>query len=51
MKLIRETYSNNVILQRLIKIKQLKKRWMSINIIKTKIKLKLKQCEIRNNLF
>ena len=51
MKLIRKTYSNNVIFQKLIKIKRLNKRRVSINITKTKIKLKLKRCEIRNDLF
>ena len=51
IKLIKAIYSNNIILQRLMKAKKLKKRRVSINITKTKIKLKLKRCEIRDDLF
>ena len=34
-----------------MKVKKLKKRCVLINITKVKIKLKLKRCEIRNDLF
>ena len=51
IKLIREVYSENVIFQRLIKVKRLKKRRVSVDIIKIEVKLKLKRCEIRDDLF
>ena len=51
MKLIRAAYSNDVILQWLMKIKKFEKRRMSMNIIKANVKLKLKRCEIWNDLF
>ena len=51
IKLIREAYSENVILQRLIKIKKLERRRVLIDITKAKIKLKLKRCKIRDDLF
>ena len=34
-----------------MKVKRLRKRRVLINITKAKIKLKLKRCEIRNDLF
>ena len=51
IKLIKAIYSNNVILQQLIKTKKLKKQRVLMNITKTKIKLKLKKCKIRDDLF
>ena len=51
MKLIKAIYFDDIILQRLMKTKRLEKRKISINITKAKIKLKLKRCEIRDDLF
>ena len=51
MKLIRAIYFDDIIFQRLMKIKKFERRKISINITKAKIKLKLKRCEIRDDLF
>ena len=50
IKLIKATYLKNVILQKFIKAKKLRKRRVSINITKIEIKLKLKRYKIRDNL-
>ena len=48
---IKIVYLNNVILQRIIKNKQKKHKYISTNITKTKIKLKLNDCELKNDIF
>ena len=51
MKLIKTIYFDDVILQRLMKIKRLSRKRVFLNITKIEMKLKLVRCEIRNNLF
>lgn len=51
IKQIKIIYSKNVILQRIIKTKRMSKRKIFVNITRTKLKLKLNDCEINNNLF
>ena len=51
IKLIRMTYFNNIILQKIIKIKKLKRRRVFVNITQAKMKLKFEKCEIRNEFF
>ena len=51
MKLIKTTYFNNIILQKFMKVKKLKRRRVFVNITRAKMKLKFEKCEIRNELF
>ena len=51
MTLIRKTYFNDFVLQQLMKVKKLKKRRVSIDVIRAKIKFELNRCEIRDDLF
>ena len=48
---IKIAYSNNVILQKIIKNKQKKHKRILTNITKTKIKLKLNDCKLKNDFF
>ena len=51
MTLIRTEYSKNIIFQRIIKVKRENKRQILVDIIKTDFKLKLDNCNIKNDLF
>ena len=51
IELIRQTYYNNEIFQRIIKIKRTNLRYILANLIKKNVKLKLKNCEISDELF
>ena len=51
MKLIRAIYLDDIILQRVMKIKRESKRQMSMNITRIELKLKLEECEIKDDLF
>ena len=51
VKLIKTIYSNDIILQRIMKNKRNELRRISINIIKIEIRLKLNDCEIKDDLF
>ena len=51
MKRIEAIYFDDVILQRIMKNKRNEQKRISINITKIEIKLKLKNCEIKKNLF
>ena len=51
MKLIKTIYFDDVIFQRLMKVKRLNKKRVFLNITKIEMKLKLVRCEIRNNFF
>ena len=51
VKLIRTIYSNDIILQKIMKSKRNELRRISINIIKIEVRLKLNDCEIRDDLF
>ena len=51
VKLIRTAYSDDIILQRIIKSKRNELRRISINIIKIEVRLKLNDCEIKDDLF
>ena len=51
MKLIRTIYFDDIILQRVMKIKRESKRQMSMNITRIELKLKFKECEIKDDLF
>ena len=51
IKLIKTTYFNDIILQKFIKVKKLKRRRVFVNITRTKMKLKFEKCEIRNEFF
>ena len=48
---IRATYSDDIILQKIIKSKRNDLKRISTNIIKIEIRLKLENCEIKNELF
>ena len=51
IKQIKTTYSNDIILQKIMKNKRNDLKRISTNIIKIEIRLKLKNCEIKNELF
>ena len=51
MNKIKVVYSHNVILQKIIKSKQKKHKRILTNITKTKIRLKLNDCELKNDFF
>ena len=48
---IKTTYSNDIILQKIMKNKRNNLKRISTNIIKIEIRLKLENCEIKNELF
>ena len=51
VKLIKTTYFDDIILQRIIKSKRERLRRISSNIIKIEIRLELNDCEIKDELF
>ena len=51
IELIRQTYHDNEILQRIMKIKKTNLRRISTNLTKKNVKLKLENCEISDELF
>ena len=51
IELIRQIYHDNEIFQRIIKIKKTNLKYISTNLIKKNVKLKLKNCEISDELF
>ena len=51
IELIRTTYFNDIILQKIMKSKREKLRRISSNIIKIEVRFELDDCEIKNELF
>ena len=51
IKQIKTTYFDNIILQKKMKSKRIDLKRISTNIIKIEIRLKLENCEIKNELF